>query len=234
MGKIVGIYGKKLFSLALIFNALLTIAYAVGLLSAFYTLYPEWKPYTPYIIDGSLFWALIPAALVNIFPCVNIGKVETGRLWFHHYVYGFIVIGLATVLTAYWFPTSMPILFTGNLTTPGENIGRFFILGGLTLVIDDLPDVSKRIKSGLCALKFKAHKNARIVHTVQFLMGCVSLYFLAAITLYLPQHPPELTLANAIFFGTLIVTSLTSFANVRRRAWLNIKLEKTKSSEKSS
>src|SRR3990170_5261501 len=191
MSKIIDVYGKKLFSLALIFNALLTIVFAMGLLAGFYTLFPQWKPYPPYVLDGALFWFLIPATIINIFPCVNIGKVETGRLWFHHYVYGFIVIVLSAILTAYWFPTSMPILFTGNLTTPGENVGRFFILGGLTLVIDDLPDVSKRLKSGLCSLKSKAHKNGRIVHTVQFLMGCVSLYFLAAITVYLPQHPPE-------------------------------------------
>jgi uncharacterized membrane protein len=231
MGKLVDIYGKKLFSLSLIFNSLLTIVYAIGLLSTFYTLYPEWKPYPPYIIDASLFWILIPAALINIFPSVNIGKVETGRLWFHHYVYGFIVMGIAAALTAIWFPTSMLSLFTANTTVPGINVGRFFILGGLTLVVDDLPDVSKMLKSGFCFLKAKAHQNGRTFHAIQLIMGFAALYFLLAICIYLPQHPAEITLANVILLGTLLVTTLTSFANATRKSWLNIKLEKAKQAE---
>ena len=227
MSKIIEVYGKKLFSLALIFNALLTMVYAIGILAGFYTLYPYWKPYAPYIIDGSIFWILIPAAIINIFPCVNIGKVETGRLWFHHYVYGFLILGIAATLTALWFPASMLSLFTVNDPRPGSNIGRFFILGGLTLVVDDLPDVSKRLKSGLCFLKSKAHRNGKAFHAIQLLAGFASLYFLLAISIYLPQPPAEITLANIILLGTLLVTTLTSFANAGKKAWLNIKLEKT-------
>jgi hypothetical protein len=231
MSKIVDIFGKKLFSLSLIFNSLLTIVYAIGLLSTFYTLYPEWKPFPPYIMDGSLFWILIPATLINIFPSVNIGKVETGRLWFHHYVYGFIIIAIAATLTAIWYPNSMLSLFTANMTNPGINVGRFFILGGLTLVVDDLPDVSKTLKSGLCFLKSKAHQNGRTIHAIQLIMGFAALYFLIAVSLYLPEHPAETTLANVILLGTLLVTTLTSFANATRKSWLNIKLEKAKPAE---
>jgi len=235
MSRLIDVYGRKIFSLALMFNALLTVTFAVGILGGFYTLFPLWKPYAPYIIDGSVFWILIPAAIVNIFPCVNIGKVHTGRLWFHHYVYGFAVMGISIIVLALSVPTPVMLnLFTGYITDPGINLGRFFIIGGLALVIDDLPDVSSRLEKSLCYLKSKAHKNGRIVHSVQFIMGCISLYFLAAVTIYLLQHPSELTPANVIFVGTLIVTSLTSFANVRRKAWLNIKLEKTKIAEKSS
>ena len=229
MGKIVDIYGKKLFSLALIFNSLLTLVYVIGLFSTFYRNYPEWRPYPPYIIHASLFLLLIPAALINIFPSVNIGKVETGRLWFHHYVYGFIIMAIATILTAIWFPTSMLSLFTANDSTVGINVGRFFIIGGLTLVVDDLPDVSKTLKSGLCFLKARAHQNRRIFHAVQLIMGFTSLYFLLAVSIYLPQHPAEITLANIILVGTLTVTTLTSFANATRKSWLKIRLEKAKS-----
>jgi uncharacterized membrane protein len=234
MSKIIDVYGKKLFSLALIFNSLLTIVYAMGLLAGFYTLFPQWKPYPPYILDGSLFWILILAAIINIFPCVNIGKVETGRLWFHHYVYGFIVLGVAATLTAIWFPASMPSLFTANTTNPGINVGRFFILGGLTLIVDDLPDVSKKLKSGLCFLKAKAHQNGRAFHAIQSLMGFAVLYFFLAISIYVPQHPSEITLANVILLDTLLVTTLTSFANAIRKVWLNIKLEKAKPAEAST
>jgi hypothetical protein len=230
MGKIVDVYGKKFFSLTLIFNSLLTIVYATGLL-AFRYAYPDLKLYTPYIIDGQLFWILIPAALINIFPSVNIGKVETGRLWFHHYVYGFIIAGISATTTALWSPTAIPSLFIANTTNTGINVGRFFILGGLTLIIDDLPDVSKKLKSGLKFIKSKAQQKGRTIHVIQFLMGFATLYFFLAISIYLPQHPDEITLANAILLGTLLVTVLTSFANAGRKVWLDIKTEAAKIAE---
>jgi hypothetical protein len=224
MSKILDIYGKKLFSLALIFNSLLTIVYAIGLLAAYYVLYPGWKPYSPYILNGQLFWIIIPAAVLNVFPVVNIGKVNTGRLWFHHYVYGFIVTAIAVIATAVWAPSAILTLFTMDSTDIGLNIGRFFILGGLTLVIDDMPDISEKLRAGLSLMKSQAKKYGRLLHVVQFLMGLVTLYFFIAIIVYIPQHPPENTLANAILLGTLLVTTLTSFANVKRRDWLSIEL----------
>jgi hypothetical protein len=196
--------------------------FAIGIIGGFYTLYPLWKPYPPLIFDGSMFWILIPAALFNIFPCVNIGKVDTGRLWFHHYVYGFVVAGVSTIVTALTAPAAMPSLFTSYITDIDINIGRFFIVGGLTLVIDDLADVSKRLRSALRAAKSKASQNGITLHTIQFLMGLVALYFLVAVVVYLAQNPVEVTLANAILLGTLLVTVLTSFANVKRKVWLNI------------
>ena len=227
MGKIVDVYGKKIFSLALIFNSLLTIVYAIGLLAGYYTLQPKWTPYPPYIINGQLFWILIPAAIINIFPCVNIGKVHTGRLWFHHYVYGFFVAGLSATLTSLWAPASDSTLFTIYTTNPAVNVGRFFVLGGTTLVIDDLADVSKRLKSVLNSLKSKAMQNGRMLNLTQLIMGFAELYFLLAISVYLSQHPIEITIANVILLGTLLVTIITSFANVRRRAWLDIEVETT-------
>ena len=222
MGKIVDVYGKKVFSLALIFNSLLTVVFAIGLLASYYTLFPQWTPYPPYIVDGRLFWILIPAALFNIFPCVDIGKVDTGRLWFHHYVYGFFVVSISAIASAIMIPSGIPALFTIYTTNLDVNAGRFFILGGLTLVIDDLPDVSRKLKSGLRSIKSKAQQKGRLLHAVQFVMGLVALYFLIAVSTYLPLHPTEITLANVILAGTLLVTVLTSFANAKRRIWLNI------------
>jgi hypothetical protein len=228
MGKIVDIYCKKVFSLALIFNSLLTTIFAIGLLASYYTLYPIWTPYPPFIIDGRLFWILIPAALFNIFPCVNIGKVDTGRLWFHHYVYGFIVTGLTVIITAITTvlaPSGTLGLFTIYTTNLSVNAERFFIIGGLTLVIDDLPDVSKKLKIGLRFLKSKAQQHGKILHAIQIAMGFVALYFFMAVGIYLPLHPDEITLANIILLGTLLITIVTAFANAKRKVWLDINLD---------
>lgn len=223
MGKIINVYGRKVFSLALIFNSLLTVVFSIGLLASYYTLFPNWTPYPPYIVNGQLFWILIAAALLNVFPCVNIGKVHTGRLWFHHYVYGFIVSSLAAAVSAIGMPEGIPTLFTIYTTNVSINALRFLILGGLTLVIDDLADVSKKLRSGLGTMKRKAQQNGRTFHVIQVIMAFITLYFLVAIGVYLPQHPDEITLANMILLGTLLITVVTSFANVGRRVWLNIK-----------
>jgi hypothetical protein len=210
-------YGKKLFSIALIFNALVTIAFAIGLLSGFY-LY-NWGIYSPYIINGNLFWVVIAGAIINIFPATHFCKVKTGRLWFHHYVYGFVVLVLSFIYLIFCTSVSLLNLFTTNITDVTVNVGRFFVLGGLSLVLDDLPDVSSHVASFLCKLKSLAHRGRKTIHVVQYLMGIVSLYFFVAVSVWMTQNPEGVTLANIIFAGTLFITSLTSFWSVKRKIW---------------
>jgi len=213
------VYEKKVFSVALIFNSLLTIVCAIGILSGFYAALPYWKPYAPYLIDGNLFWAIILASIINIFPAAYIGKVKTGRLWFHHYVYGFIVLGLSVAFLVLCTSVSLLSLFTTNITDITVNVGRFFVLGGLALVLDDLPDVSNGMASFLSRLKSLAHRGRKTIHTLQYLMGFVSLYFFVAVSVWMSQNPSWATLANFILAGSLFVTSLTSFWSVKRKIW---------------
>ena len=88
-----GVILKKTFSIALIFNALITLACVAGLIYGYYMAYPYWQPYAPYLFNGNVFWLAIAAALINIFPSAAIGRsLHTGRFLFHHYVYGFFVL----------------------------------------------------------------------------------------------------------------------------------------------
>ncbi len=213
-------YGKKLFSIALIFNALVCIVYAVGLLTGFYT--ANWILYPPYIFDGNLFWAVIAASILNIFPAAYMGQVKTGRLWFHHYVYGFIVLVLSVAFLVVCTSVSLLSLFTSNITDVSVNVGRFFMLGGLALVLDDLPDVSNRTASFIRRLKSMAHQGRKVVQAVQGLLGFACLYFSVAISVGMAQNPGWVTVANLVFVGTLIITSLTSFWSVKRKVWHKI------------
>jgi hypothetical protein len=208
-------YGKKLSSLALIFNSLLSITYAIGLLTGVYV--AHWKLYSPYLIDGSLFWAIILASIINIFPAMNLGRVKTGRLWFHHYVYGFVVLVLAVVFLIVFTSVSFLSLFTANITSVTLNVGRFFFLGGLTLVLDDFADISNRLRFVLSLFKSKVYQGRRIVHMTQCLLGFVSLYIFLCISIYVTQNPEWATLANFILIGSLLVTSLTALVSVGRR-----------------
>ena len=140
MHRVISVYGRKIFSVTLIFNALLTISCAVGILAGFYRSYPHWKPFSPYLADGNIYWLAIAAAVLNIFPSAYVGKVHTGRLWFHHYVYGFFVLLASAVWVVFFTPVSLLNLFFVSTTNISVNVGRFFFIGGLTLVLDDLPD----------------------------------------------------------------------------------------------
>lgn len=218
-------YGKKFFSLAITFNALLTLVYAVEILAG------VWNLKTPYVPDNAFFWLLIPAIVINIFPAITIGQIKSGRLWFHHYVYGFLVLAISLTLLMINTHVSPIDLFTKFQPSASVNVGRFFIVGGLTLILDDLPDVSKRLSRALSFVKSKAYQRRRIIHAIQCLMGFVSLYFSLAIGVFIIQKPEEINVANLFLVSTLFITSLTSFGIVKRKIWLNITPEKKANSK---
>jgi hypothetical protein len=58
---------KKTFSIALIFNSLISIACVAGIIYGYYMAYPYWKPYSPFLLDGNLFWLALAAGIINIF-----------------------------------------------------------------------------------------------------------------------------------------------------------------------
>jgi hypothetical protein len=213
---------KKIFSLALIFNALITIAVVAGILFGFYRAYPYWQPFSPYLLEGNLFWLTIAAAMINIFPSACIGRaLHTGRFLFHHYVYGFLVLLFASIFVVFFTSVSLISLFLITSSDLAINVGRFFILAGLTLLLDDLPDVSERVESGLNWVKSKACQARKVLHTLQLVTGLASVYLLASVSISTFQTPERL-FSNIFLIGTLLVTSITSLACVKRKAWLKI------------
>jgi hypothetical protein len=223
MHRIISVYGRKILSVALLFNALLTLSYAIGILSGFYAVFPLWKPFTPFLLDGNLFWLIIAAAIINIFPAAHFGQVHTGRLWFHHYVYGFFVMLCSMLWIVFFSSVSILNIFFVYSTDIAVNVGRFFFIGGLTLVLDDLPDVHSFADRGVQWLKGKAAQAGKAIHTVQLIMGFVAAYFVVAISLSMSQNPDWVTPANFILIGSLLVTALTSFfGGVKRKVWLNL------------
>ena len=223
MHRVISVYGRKIFSVALIFNALLTISYAVGLLWGFYV--EHWTLYSPYLINGNLFWVAISAAVLNIFPAAYMGKVHTGRLWFHHYVYGFFVLIVSSAWIVFFTSVSLLSMFFINTSDVAVNAGRFFFLGGLTLVIDDLPDVHRVTFRSLRWLKAKAHQARGVIDVAQFIVGIGTIYLFIAVSLSVAAEPQWVTPANFIQLGALLVTAFTSLASVRRKIWHKINPE---------
>ncbi len=215
-------YVKKTFSLTLILNSFITLTAVTGILYGFFFAWPGWKPYTPWLASGDLFLVAGIAALINIFPSAAIGRaLHTGRLFFHHYVYGFFVLVFSTIYVMAFTSVSVVSLFLVNTGSIPINAGRFFVLTGATLFLDDLPDVSKRIESGLNKVKSAACRVRKGFHVAQLITGAVTLYVFLAILAFSIAHV-EVNVANFLTMGTLLVTSLTSFACVKRKDWLKI------------
>jgi hypothetical protein len=216
------VMAKKVFSLTLILNALITITTLAGILYGFYFVWPGWRPYFPDLLSGNIFFIAVIAAFINIFPSASIGRaLHTGRFLFHHYVYGFFVLFTSAIYVVAFTSVSLVMLFFVNSSSLAVNTGRFFLLTGLTLVLDDLPDVSKRVESTLNRIKSQACRIRRVFHALQFLTGAITFYIAIAIAVFEVYHPST-NIANYLTMGTLLVTSITSFACVKRRAWLKI------------
>jgi hypothetical protein len=216
---------QKIFSVALLFNALLTITCVIGILSGFYFYFHPWQPFWPFLVDGNLLWFAIAAAILNIYPSASLGRhLKTGRFLFHHYFYGFLVLIAAAAFVVFFTPPkpslySLLTIFYISSDAVTVNIGRFFLVGGMTLLLDDLPDVSKHIESALNWLKAKAFRHAKLLYTLEIVTGAFSLYLFFAVVLSMATTPAYVALANFILAGSLLITGLTSFIFVKRRAW---------------
>jgi hypothetical protein len=210
-------YGKKICSVALTFNSLLTVVSVLGVLEGFYSARYHWKPYPPYLINGSFFWFAVLAAMLNIYFAVRMGKVKTGRLWFHHYVYGFVLFVLACALLLLFGSISFFGIFVGNGYSFGVNVGRFFVLGGLTLFIDDFADVSKRLTFVLRLVRSKVYRIRGPIRIVQVVLGLMSLYIFLCVIFSTSLRQGSNSTGNFVLAGTLLVTSLASLESVYKK-----------------
>jgi len=223
---------RKILSLALIFNSLVSLISLGNILVGYYAARPWWQPYSPYLLDGSLFWVAILTACLNIFPSKMVGKVHIRRLLFHHYVYGFITMMGSAFLITYLVPASLTALFMPTLA--GESLSLqslvfytelFFLYGGLTLLLDDLPDMSSRMSYVLDQLKKRVHKVGRGLQFVHFCVSLVTVYISLAVGfwfieryLWISQWPLWF-LSHIIFILSLLVNGVWGLDVTRKKIW---------------
>ena len=221
MAESLRVWLKKIFSLTLILNALITLAAISGMLYGLYALHWD-RFFPPYLINGNLLWIAAAAGIINIFPSAAIGrKLHTGRFLFHHYMYGFFVLITSSVCVILFTSVSLIMLFFINTANIAINAGKCFLLIGFTLLLDDLPDVSKRLERALNKIKCGFCHVKKSMHVLQLITGIGTFYiFLAILASSISNRafPPQ----NVLTMSTFAITSLTSFALVKRRAWLKI------------
>ncbi len=198
---------------------MLTISYALGILGGFYFFFKDWQPFYPFVVNGNIFWLVILTAALNIVPSARLGRdLKTGRMLFHHYFYGVLVLVVAVLVVYAFTSVSLITIFLIEDSSFMINGARFLILGGLTLVIDDLPDTSKRAQNAINYFKIKTQRIEKFTSLVRFAAGILSFYILIAVSLAMYQNHQWFTLANSILLGTLFITSISAMIFSRKRA----------------
>jgi hypothetical protein len=122
----------------------------------------------------------------------------------------------------FFVPVPLWLLFFVDNTSVQANLGRFFILGGAALVLDDLTDVSGHMERVLNRMKFHVGTQGKFFVALQLICGLVSLYIFGAVMLATIFMPGWFTVANVLVSVTVFVTAITSLVFVRRRVWLKI------------
>ncbi|HSV48703.1 MAG TPA: hypothetical protein VLH35_00175 [Candidatus Acidoferrales bacterium] len=214
---------KKIFSIALIFNALISITAVAGMLYGFYTSNGQWRPFAPYLLDGNLFWLALAAGIICIFPAAATGRsLHTGRFLFHHYVYGFIVLAITAGLVAILTPFSFISMFFIDSNEIGVNAARVFFLGGLALFLDDLPDVSLRTERCLNWIKTRCCGIKKTLHYSTLVTGIFAIYCSFAMLASTVADNFYRWLPNSFGIVTLLLTGIMSIGFYVRKDWLKI------------
>ena len=234
MLKILPAVAKKTLGLSLIFNSIVVIISILNILFTYYRSGFSWKPYSPYLLDSSLYWLAAATALLNIAPAKLIGKVKMKRLVFHHYVYGFIAILTATFLIAVFAPTYILIvLMPSSFQTRGFPIipiyfSLCFVYGGLTLIIDDIYDVSFRLANLFDGIRVKISKRSGLLQKAHLLASSVSVYlsfcslFWYVKNFFWLKYVPVQNLAHIIFMSNLFISSLWGLKIIKGKIWLSM------------
>lgn len=226
--------GKKILCLSIIFNSIISVLLAGDILYMFYTGRLLQRPYWPFLLDESLLWFVIITSFLNIVTAKTLGNVDLRRIKFHHYFYGFLTsftssIYLALFAPAYLSALLMPILIHEIYSSAAMPISTiFFVYGGMTLMIDDIQDVSLRLRRFLNNLKNKLKRAGRTIETLHLCCSIASTYVTLSIIFW--------TFANGLysrgsaFHGlsaeilalSLLITSIWGLVAVKKGFWLKI------------
>lgn len=214
---------KKVFSVILIFIALLTIACAIEILTDKAWFESNWQPFYNFFLNGATCIAVIARGILNFYPSMNIAKgIHTKRLFFHHYFWGLIVVFIALCYLLVFSP--LPILKTFFVYSSdlAVNTGRFLLLVGITLFVDDLPDTSAYVHEALEKLKAKTLKINVVFHWLEILTGIIVLSTVLVSAVFLVNNPQIVSLPTVILHLPMFLSSIISIILFKQKGWLTI------------
>lgn len=224
--------GKKLTGLALIFNSIVSLISMSNLLTISFLTPNAIQPYFPYITNGMFYWFVVLTAILNIVPAKFIGKVKLKRFMFHHYVYGFLASSISLFMIAFFAPAYLFVLLTPSLgfKTNGFQImpvyaGVVCVYGGLTLIIDDLRDISRKLENTLDRITSKAMKSGKTLQRLHLLSSLISFYVTSCIAvssfnrILIVGLVVSQDLTNMVILTSLLITSIWGLRAVKAKMW---------------
>jgi hypothetical protein len=176
---------------------------------------------------------VVVTSVLNIVPARFIGKVDIERILFHHYVYGFLASLISLMLMVIFAPAYIFVLlmpFLGLRTTGLQKVmiysGLFFIYGGLTLMIDDIHDVSLRLGRALDRLKLRAYKSGRTLQRVHLVSSLATVCTAVFVGIWFLETGILKTgslwnLSNMFPATSLLITGLWGLKAVKAKYWFN-------------
>jgi len=225
--------GRKILCLAVIFNSIISMLLAGNLLYGFYTSRLMQHPYWPYLLDGTLLWFVIAASFLNIIAAKILGNVDLKRIKFHHYFYGFIASTVSFIFTALFAPTYLSVLLMPMLisnacgsATMAISAAFFLLYGGMTLIIDDIQDISLKMGRAFNDLKKKLHGFGRPLGTFHLFSSALSTYVTLSIILwaftngFYSEGSLLPSLSARVFALNFLITSLSGLGIAKKGFWL--------------
>ena len=192
-----------------------------------------WRPYWPFLLHESFFWFVIITSFLNIVTAKILGNVDLRRIKFHHYFYGFLIsvtsfIFLALSEPAYLSILLMPILIPQIYGSTVMPISTIFLLvyGGMTLMIDDVQDVSLKLRGFFTDLKSKLKGIGRMIETLHLSCSLASIYVTLSVIFWIFSDDLHFggsvfhDLSAWIFTLNLFITSIWGLGMVKKRVWL--------------
>ncbi|MBS7648635.1 hypothetical protein KEJ17_03190 [Candidatus Bathyarchaeota archaeon] len=220
--------GKKILSLTLIFSSIASLVSSLSVTYGVLSGYVSSALYKPYLIDTSLLFFAALTGILNIAPARIMGKVNVKRVLFHHYVYGFL-----SILTYFISAALSPILYLFSSLNPylydtqvNQVLMVLLLYWGITLVIDDISDISPRIERLLGSIGNRIRKISKMILWVHLVSSIISTYATISVFLWyfnsgFPVNGSLLTdFAHVLFIASLSLTTIYGLKMVWGRVWL--------------
>jgi hypothetical protein len=156
------------------------------------------------------------ASLLNILLAVKISQVKK----LYGFIFGIVIASISAISLLTLAQLSFFDIFTKSTTDLMVNLGRFFLLSGIAVLIVEIPSLLQII--GLTQ-KISIPKN-NFIHKILFLlqlaMIVTTFYLFFAVTAYMSQGSGANSLANAILNLALLFTAFISFGATIFKTWL--------------
>jgi len=225
---------KKIVCLAIIFNSIIGVLLVADVLYLSYVKNIALHPFCSYLLENNLFLFIVIASALNIVAAKSLGNVNLRRIKFHHYFYGFVTSISSFVFVALFAPTYLfallmvPILIPAEYGSSAAPISAAFLLvyGGMTLIIDDIQDMSLRLADLASTLKRKIRRFGRTFEVIHLFSCIASIIIVLRIFLQILINefhlgePVLLDLPSGILILNLLITSIWGLGIIKKRFWL--------------